>query len=94
MQAPSRWIDKDGKALSCKDKLATLDDNLKELREIALDALEDAIIMGVDPETARRVFIEELHALQPRFATDSAQTATETASDTPKAVVSSNPSER
>ena len=94
MQASSRWIDKDGKALSCKDKLATLDDNLKELREIALDALEDAIVMGVAPETARRVFIEELQALQPRFATNADHSATETTSDTSEAVVSSNPSER
>ena len=60
-------MDKDGKALSCKDKLATLDDNLAELLEIALDALEDAAVMGVDPETAQRIFVEEIASLQPRF---------------------------
>ncbi|MAV48082.1 MAG: hypothetical protein CBC49_002055 [Alphaproteobacteria bacterium TMED89] len=92
MQPPARWIDKDGKALSCKDKLATLDDNLAELLEIALDALEDAAVMGVDPETARRIFVEEIASLQPRFATSQPEAAGRT-SDTPGAVASSTPTE-
>jgi len=68
MAASARWIDKDGTALACKDKLATLEDNLEELLEIALDALEDAAVMGVDMNTAKKVFIDEISALEPRFA--------------------------
>ena len=37
MTQTTRWIDKEGKPLSCKDKLATLDDNLEELLEVALE---------------------------------------------------------
>ena len=79
MTLPARWIDKDGKAVSCKDKLSTLDDNLAEVLEIALDALEDAAVMGVDTAAARAVFVEEIAALQPRFVAQSGGQADSTA---------------
>ena len=91
MTEPARWIDKDGKALSCKDKLATLDDNLDELLEIALDALEDAAVMGVDVSAARQVFLNEIAALEPRFV---AKATDETnASDATGTVAASKPAE-
>ncbi len=68
MTQTTRWLDKEGKPLSCKDKLATLDDNLEELLEVALDALEDAAVMGADVDATRRAFVSGIEALQPRFA--------------------------
>ena len=92
MTAPVRWIDKDGKALSCKDKLSTLEDNLDELREVALEALEDAAVMGVDTDAARQVFIDEIAALKPRFVDSAASSSTEN-SDVTGTVAPSNHSE-
>ena len=68
MTASVRWIDKEGEPLSCKEKLSTLEENLAELLEIALEALEDAAVMGADTDAARQVFIDEIASLQPRFA--------------------------
>ena len=87
MAASARWIDKDGTALACKDKLATLEDNLEELLEIALEALEDAAVMGVDLNTARKIFADEISALEPRFAARS-----EHADGSPNAEGSNTPS--
>ena len=92
MTAPVRWIDKDGKALCCKDKLSTLEDNLDELREVALEALEDAAVMGVDTDAARQVFIDEIAALKPRFVDSTASSSTEN-SDVAGTVAPSNRSE-
>ena len=82
MTQTTRWIDKEGKALSCKDKLATLEDNLEELLEIALDALEDAAVMGADVDATRQAFVRGIEALQPRFvpAASGAATPAETES--------------
>lgn len=79
MTDQARWIDKDGKTLSCKDKLATLDENLDELLDIALDALEDAAVMGVDVAAARQVFLDEIAALKPRFVGNTGQDETASA---------------
>ena len=68
MTASARWIDKEGEPLSCKDKLSTLEENLAEVLEIALEALEDAAVMGADTDAARQVFIDEIASLRPRFA--------------------------
>jgi len=92
MTATVRWFDKDGQALSCKDKLATLEDNLEELLEVALEALEDAAVMGVDTERARKVFVDEIASLEPRFA-NSAKTSTNQNSDSAGTVAPSNRSE-
>ena len=92
MTATVRWFDKDGQALSCKDKLATLEDNLEELLEVALEALEDAAVMGVDTERARKVFVDEITSLEPRFA-NSAKTSTNQNSDSAGTVAPSNRSE-
>ena len=92
MTAPVRWIDKDGQALSCKDKLATLEDNLEELLEVALEALEDAAVMGVDTDAARRIFVDEIASLKPRFASSNMTTSDQTR-DSAGTVAPSNQSE-
>ena len=38
----------DGTVIACTEKLKTMRENLEELRQIAQDALEDAVLMGCD----------------------------------------------
>ena len=44
-----------GRAVSCVEKIKVLNENLQELREMAQDALEDAVLMGCDETQFRRV---------------------------------------
>ena len=44
----------DGTALSCRDKIKVLNENLEELRQMAQDALEDALVMGADEAQVRQ----------------------------------------
>jgi len=53
--APPVWHDPAGKALSCREKIKMLNENLEEIREMAQDALEDAILMGGDEAQFRTV---------------------------------------
>ena len=53
------WRDAHGKPVSCLEKIKVLNDNVAELRGLAQDALEDAILMGCDEAQFRA----ELHAL-------------------------------
>ncbi len=56
---PDTWSQPDGRPVSCVEKIKVLNDNLDELRRIAQDALEDAVLMGCDEAQLRQV----LHAL-------------------------------
>jgi hypothetical protein len=53
------WRTRDGKPIFSVEKINRLNDSLFELRAIAQDALEDAILMGCDEAQFREV----LHAL-------------------------------
>ncbi len=55
------WLDPVGKPVSCLEKIKVLNENLEEIRTLAQDAYEDAIIMGCDPDQFRGV-MEELVA--------------------------------
>ena len=43
---PPVWRQPDGSPVSCVEKIKVLNDNYAELRQIAQDALEDALLMG------------------------------------------------
>jgi hypothetical protein len=49
------WRTSTGEAVSCVDKIKVLNENLGELRDMAQDALEDAVLMGCDEAQFRRV---------------------------------------
>jgi len=49
------WRAADGGPLSCREKIKVLNENLEELRQMAQDALEDAILMGGDEDQLREV---------------------------------------
>ena len=53
------WRAPDGTALSCREKIKVMNENLAELRELAQDALEDGLLMGADEAQIRGY----LHAL-------------------------------
>jgi hypothetical protein len=53
------WLTPEGEPVSCVEKIKVLNENLEELRELAQEALEDAVLMGCD----ERQFREVLHQL-------------------------------
>ena len=58
------WKGPDGEVVSCTEKIKVLGQNLEELRQIAQDALEDAVLMGCSEEQLREVLhmlVDELH---------------------------------
>jgi hypothetical protein len=52
------WRQPDGEPVSCVDKIKVLNENLGELRELAQEALEDAVLMDVDEAQIRGVLAE------------------------------------
>lgn len=61
---PDVWRAPDGTALSCRDKIKVLNENLEELQQMAQDALEDAIIMGADEAQIRDVLRKLVDGLE------------------------------
>jgi uncharacterized protein (UPF0335 family) len=49
------WRTPQGEALSCVEKIKVLEENIAELRQMAQDALEDAVLMGCDERQVREV---------------------------------------
>ena len=49
------WRTPEGEPVSCVEKIKVLNENLEELRALAQDALEDAVLMGCDEAQFRRV---------------------------------------
>jgi hypothetical protein len=49
------WHTPEGEPVSCVEKIKVLNENLAELRGLAQDALEDAVLMGCDEAQVREV---------------------------------------
>jgi hypothetical protein len=49
------WHTPEGEPVSCVEKIKVLNENLAELRELAQEALEDAVLMGADEKQVRNV---------------------------------------
>lgn len=58
------WHDSEGKTLSGAEKIKLLNENLEELRALAQDAFEDALLMGCDEGQTRKVLAETLARLE------------------------------
>jgi len=58
------WRQPDGKPVSCVEKIKVLNQNLDEIRQLAQDALEDAILMGCDEGQVRGVLQRLVQDLQ------------------------------
>ena len=48
------WRTPEGEPVSCVEKIKVLNQDFQELRQLAQDALEDAILMGCDEVQVRR----------------------------------------
>jgi hypothetical protein len=49
------WRTPEGEKVSCVEKIKVLNENLAELKTLAQDALEDAVLMGCDERQVRAV---------------------------------------
>ena len=58
------WRQPDGNPVSCVEKIKVLNENLAEIRQLAQDALEDAILMGCDEAQVRAVLQSVIEDLQ------------------------------
>jgi hypothetical protein len=48
------WRTPEGEPVSCVEKIKVLNQDFEELRQLAQDALEDAVLMGCDEAQVRR----------------------------------------
>lgn len=62
------WMQPDGQPVSCREKIKVLNENLDEIRDMAQDALEDAILMGCAEEQVRQVLHEIVDSLDNPYA--------------------------
>ena len=59
-----RWEKPDGSPVSCTEKIKVLRQNLEELRQIAQDAFEDALLMECREDQIREVFLQLIDSLE------------------------------
>ncbi|MBK7899164.1 MAG: hypothetical protein KA603_08055 [Azonexus sp.] len=59
-----RWLRPDGSVVSCTEKIKVLRENLAELRQVAQDSFEDALLMECSEEQIRAVFQELIASLE------------------------------
>ncbi len=64
------WRQPDGNPVSCVEKIKVLNQNLEEIRQLAQDALEDAILMGCDEAQIRGVLQSVVEDLQNPYRKD------------------------
>ena len=62
------WRSPDGSVISCTEKLKVMQENMEELRQHALDALEDAVLMGCDEAQVKEAFQSVIAALDSGYA--------------------------
>ncbi|MDP1634690.1 MAG: hypothetical protein Q8K61_00555 [Gallionella sp.] len=52
---PIIWRSPKGEVIACVEKNKVMSENLEEIRQICQDALDDAVLMGVDSKQVRQV---------------------------------------
>jgi hypothetical protein len=57
------WRTPEGEPVSCVEKIKVLNENLAELRVLAQEALEDAVLMGCDEAQLRTVLAQIVASL-------------------------------
>lgn len=58
------WRTPEGKVVACHEKIKVMREALEELRQVAQDALEDAILMECDEHQVRAVFHQIMDSLE------------------------------
>ncbi len=64
------WRTPEGEPVSCVEKIKVLNENLEELRALAQEAFEDALLMGCDEAQFREVMNRLAAALVNPYARD------------------------
>lgn len=64
------WLTPEGKPVSCLEKIKVLNGNLEEIRSLAQDALEDAVLMGCDETQFRDVLRQLVDSLNNPYRKD------------------------
>lgn len=62
------WRQPDGQPVACREKIQVLNENLGEIRQMAQDALEDAVLMGCDERQLRQVLHDMVDELTNPYA--------------------------
>jgi hypothetical protein len=52
------WRTPEGEPVSCVEKIKVLNDNLAELKALAQEAFEDAVLIGCDERQVRQVMAD------------------------------------
>lgn len=58
------WVDESGERVSCVEKLKALRETLSELRQVAQDAFEDALVIGCADRQVREILARLIAELQ------------------------------
>jgi hypothetical protein len=61
------WRQSNGDPVTCYDKIAVLNQNIKDLRQESQDVLEDALLMGCDEKQVREALEDILTTLNNPF---------------------------
>jgi len=64
------WKRPDGSVVACTEKIKVLRENLEELRQMAQDAFEDALLMECDENQIRKVFQDLMTGLENPYKQD------------------------
>ena len=65
---PPVWRRPDGAPVSCVEKIKVLNDNYRELAQLAQDAFEDALLMECDEAQIRQALHELVDSLHNPYA--------------------------
>ena len=57
---PKIWKGANDENISCTEKIKILNENIIEINQITDDAIEDAMLMGADPNQVIEVIIQSL----------------------------------
>ena len=57
---PKVWKDINNDVISCSEKIKLLNENIIEIKRMSDDAIEDAILMGADPDQVIATLIKSL----------------------------------
>jgi hypothetical protein len=66
--AETRWTSPRGETIACVEKLKVLRTNLDEIRQIAQDALDDAVLLGCDAHQYRAAIVDIVRSLESAYA--------------------------
>ena len=65
--AENPWRAPDGSVIACHEKLKVMNENLLEFHDIAMNALEDAVLMGCSEDQVKAVLGEIISQLSTDF---------------------------